>query len=112
MAIPFITIELDKPYQIRFGMGTQLEYEQLSGKTIPQLGNEMLTGLSATTLNKVLFVMLKKEIKDLTLEKTTELIDDYSNITYVTEKVCAAVNAAYETKLPNAETPEVQSLNG
>jgi len=103
MAIPFVCIELDKPYQIRFGMGTQLEYEKLSGRTIPQLGKEMQTGLSVTTLNTVLYVMLKKEIQDLTLEKTSELIDDYANVPYITEKVCEAINAAYEVSNPKNE---------
>ena len=36
--------------------------------------------------------MLKKEIKDLTFEKTAELVDDYAeNLPYITEKVCEAV---------------------
>jgi uncharacterized spore protein YtfJ len=112
MAIPFVVIELDKPYNLRFGMGSQIEYEKLSKKTIPELGKEMQTGLSVTTLNTVLFVMLKKEIKDLTLEQVSNLVDEYAdNIPYITEKVCEAINAAYETKLPNEEPPEV-SQNG
>lgn len=114
MAIPFITIILDKPYQVRFGMGSQLQYEQISGKTMPQLGIEMQTGLSVTSLCQVLYVMLKKEIKDLTFEKTAELVDDYAeNLPYITEKVCEAVEAAYETNLPkNEEPPKVTKLNG
>jgi len=105
MAIPFVVIELDKPYNLRFGMGSQIQYEKLSKKTIPELGKEMQTGLSVTTLNTVLYVMLKKEIQDLTLEKTSELIDDYANVPYITEKVCEAINAAYETKALKNEIP-------
>ena len=94
-------------------MGAQLQYEQISGKTMPQLGREMQTGLSVTSLNQVLFVMLKKDIEDLTFEKTAELVDNYAeNLPYVTEKVCEAVEAAYETKIPNEEPPKVVSLNG
>lgn len=112
MAIPFVVIELDKPYNLRFGMGSQIQYEKLSKKTIPELGKEMQTGLSVTTLSMVLYVMLKKEIKDLTLEQVSDLVDEYAdNMPYITEKVCEAINAAYETKLPNEEPPEV-SQNG
>ena len=107
MAIPFVVIELDKPYNLRFGMGSQIQYEKLSKKTIPELGKEMQTGLSVTTLSMVLYVMLKKEIKDLTIEQVSDLVDEYAdNIPYITEKVCEAINAAYETKLPNEEPPE------
>lgn len=106
MAIPFVSIILDKPYQIRFGMGAQLQYEQISGKTMPQLGREMQTGLSVTSLCQVLYVMLKREVKDLTFEKTAELVDDYAeNLPYITEKVCEAINAAYETKALKNEIP-------
>lgn len=112
MAIPFIVIELDKPYNLRFGMGSQIQYEKLSKKTIPELGKEMQTGLSVTTLNTVLYVMLKKEIKDLTLEQVSDLVDEnVDNMPYITEKVCEAINAAYETKLPNEVAPEA-SQNG
>jgi len=112
MAIPFVVIELDKPYNLRFGMGSQIQYEKLSKKTIPELGKEMQTGLSVTTLSMVLYVMLKKEIKDLTIEQVSDLVDEYAdNMPYITEKVCEAINAAYETKLPNEEPPEV-SQNG
>lgn len=113
MAIPFITLILDKPYQLRFGMAAQVQFEHLSKKTIPELGKEMQTGLSMSSLNTVLYVMLKKEIEDLTLEKTCDLVDDNAdNMPYITEKVCDAINAAYETNLPNVEAPEVTSLNG
>lgn len=107
MAIPFISIELDKVYNLRFGMGAQIQYEQLSGQTIPELGKEMQEGLSIKSLGQVLFVMLKREIKDLTLEKTSDLVDEYAdNMAYVTGLVCEAIEAAYKTNLPNEETPE------
>lgn len=114
MAIPFITIILDKPYELRFGMGSQIQYEHLSGKTIPELGREMQTGLSLTSMNRVLYVMLKKHIKDLTLEKVSELVDDYAdNIPYISDKVCEAINAAYRVNNPKNEIlPEAMSLNG
>ena len=76
-------------------------------KTIPELGKEMQTGLSVTTLNTVLFVMLKKEIKDLTLEQVSDLVDEYAdNMPYITEKVCEAINAAYEVNSPKRVTAE------
>lgn len=115
MAIPFITIELDKPYKLRFGMGAQVEFEQTSGMKIKDLGKELETGLSATTLSRVLFVMLRKEDKSLTLEAVYDLVDDYAdNMPYITEKVSQAIIAAYEVKdaQKNEIPPEAVSLNG
>lgn len=113
MAIPFVTIELDRPYQVRFGMGAQLQYEQLSGKTMPELGKELETGLSIKSLCQVLLVLLKKDVQDSTLEKIAELVDNHTdNLDYIIDKVCEVINAAYKTELPNAVAPEAQSLNG
>lgn len=113
MAIPFITIILDKPYQIRFGMGAQVQYEHLSGKTVPELGEEMKTGLSTKSLGQVLYAMLKKEIKDLTIDEVSELVDDNAdNMDYIVEKTCEAIEAAYKANVPNEVTPEAVSQNG
>lgn len=113
MAIPFITIELDKVYSLRFGMGAQIQYEQISGQKIPELGKEMQAGMSVKTLGQVLFAMLKRENKDLTLEKVSDLVDDNSdNMQYITDRVCEAIEAAYRTNLPNEEAPEMTSQNG
>ena len=34
MAIPFVTIELDKTYQIRFDLKSMIEFEQTTGKYV------------------------------------------------------------------------------
>ena len=106
MAIPFTTIELDKPYKVRFGMGAQVQYEQLSGKTIPELGVEMQTGMSVTSLNHVLYVMLEKQIEGLTLAKVAELVDDYADLNKITDDIVKTINAAYpEAQDPNEIPP-------
>lgn len=107
MAIPFVTIELDKPYKVRFGMGAQIQYEQLSGKTIPELGIEMQTGMSVTSLNHVLYVMLENQIEGLTLTKVAELVDDYADLNKITDDIVKAINAAYpEAQDPNEIPPK------
>lgn len=101
--IPFITINLDKPRRLRFGMGAMVEFEQLTGLKITALDDEM----GMETLSKLLWVSLKQEDKDLTLQKTCEIIDDYADsMTDVMEAVTNALKAAFPDKSPNVEPPK------
>ena len=93
MAIPFVMIELDKPRKLRFGMGAMVEFEQLTGIKLMSLDDEM----SIQTAAKVLWIMLKQEEKELTFEKTLELVDEYAdNLNSVIEKVTEAIGAAFK----------------
>lgn len=110
--IPFITIELDKPRNLRFGMGAQVEFEQLSGKTIAELGDELSRGsVSAKAIAELLFVMLKREDNELTREALYALIDEHaSSMQYIQTKTIEAVGAAFSdgkgAKGPNAQKPK------
>ena len=112
MAIPFVTIELDKPRRLRFGMGAQVEFEQISGKTIAELGDELSRGsVSAKTIAELLFVMLKREDNELTRDAFYDLIDENaSGMKYIQTKTIEAVGAAFnnekEDELPNAQKPK------
>lgn len=105
MAIPFIMINLDKPRKLRFGMGAMVEFEQLTGIKLMELNDEM----SMDVCSKILWIMLKQEDRELTLEKTCELIDDYAeSITEVITAITRAIEAAFqkETSLPNVKPPK------
>ena len=104
MAIPFITINLDKPRKLRFGMGAMVEFEQITGIKLMSLGDE----ISIDTASKILWVMLKQEDETLTLKEMLNLIDDYAdNITSVMEKVTQAIQSAFQSgERPNAGKPK------
>jgi len=112
MAIPFVTIELDKPRRLRFGMGAQVEFEQISGKTIAELGKDLSAGsLSSKTLADLLFVMIRHDDKDLTRDALYDLIDEHaSSMQYIQTKTIEAVGAAFKegkgAKVPNAQKPK------
>ncbi|QRN84838.1 hypothetical protein JR334_07575 [Clostridia bacterium] len=102
MAIPFIMMSLDKPRKLRFGMGAMVEFEQLTGIKLMELNDEM----SMDVCSKLLWIMLKQEDKELTLEKTCELIDEYAeSITEVITAITKAIEAAFqkETNHPNVK---------
>jgi hypothetical protein len=100
MAIPFIMINLDKPRKLRFGMGAMVEFEQVTGIKLMELGDEM----SMDVCSKILWIMLRQEDKALTLEKTCELIDEHADsITEVIAAITKAIKAAFqkESDRPN-----------
>ncbi len=105
MAIPFIMINLDRPRKLRFGMGAMVEFEQLTGIKLMELNDEM----SMDVCSKILWIMLKQEDKELTLQKTCELIDEYAeSITEVITAITKAIEAAFqkESGHPNANPPK------
>lgn len=105
MAIPFIMIDLDRPRKLRFGMGAMVEFEQLTGIKLMELNDEM----SMDICSKILWIMLKQEDKELTLQKTCELIDEYAeSITEVITAITKAIAAAFqkESGHPNANPPK------
>lgn len=102
--IPFITYELDKIYRLRFGMQTQIEFEQLTGVNIGELEDRSLT---ATEAARMIFCMMRADgNKDLTFDEAMRIIDDNAeSMQQVNEKVSEAIQAAYSTgkKVKNAK---------
>lgn len=94
--IPFIPLELDKVYNLRFGMGAAYEFEKLTGVKVTQID---LATFSIIEIAQLLWVMMRQENKDLTLEQTLKLIDDYAdNLLDVTEKIGEAITLAFTRK--------------
>lgn len=92
MAIPFVSIELDKVYNLRFGMREQVEFEQLAGITCAEIEDNA----GITTFAQILWAMMRRDNKDLTFQEVLDLVDDYApSETYIMEKVTEAMEAAF-----------------
>jgi hypothetical protein len=103
MAIPFVMINLDKPRKLRFGMGAMVQFEQLTGIKLMSLDDEM----SFDVMAKMLWVMLRQEEPDLTLEQVCDLVDEHADsVMDVTNAVSEALQVAVETKRKNAGKPK------
>jgi hypothetical protein len=76
------------------GLSSIVEYEQITGKKITEIDEEM----SLTDCANLLWIMLKQDQKDLTLDGACQLIDEYSdNVQDVMAKVAEAITAAFAT---------------
>jgi len=100
--IPFITITLDKPRRLRFGMEAMVEFEQTTNIKLAELDNEM----SVSTTARLLWIMLKEEDKSLTFEETLKLVDNHAkNVMDVKNTVSKAILISFgleEQSDPNA----------
>lgn len=91
--IPFVTINLDRPYNLRFGLAAMVEFEQLTKIKMTQLDG---AELGMTTIAQLLWVMIRREKKELTFEDTLELIDEnIEDFNYLTEMVTKVFEAAF-----------------
>ncbi|MEG1520203.1 MAG: hypothetical protein RR458_04370, partial [Clostridia bacterium] len=87
-----VTIELDKPRTLRFGVNALVVVEELTGKAITKLD---LNNISMKDLRTIIYAGLVHDDKELTPEKAGELIDEYSELGIVAEKLGEALNLAY-----------------
>ena len=87
-----VTIELDKARNLRYGMNALVKVEELIGKPITKLD---LENISMKDLRSILYAGLYHEDKELTSESVGNLIDEYSNITAIAEKLGEAFNIAF-----------------
>jgi hypothetical protein len=101
--IPFVMLNLDRPRKLRFGMGALIEFEQVTGIKAAEFDEE---NMSFDLMGKVLWLLLKQEDKDLTLEGTYALVDEYAaNLTVVMEAVSQAIDGAFNTGEPKNAPP-------
>ena len=87
-----ITINLDKPRTLRYGMNALAKIEDLTGKSILSLD---LNKLGIKDLLAIVYGGLYHEDKTLTIQKVGDLIDEYSNLNEVAEKLGDALTAAF-----------------
>lgn len=95
MAKKSVTIELDKARNLRYGMNALVKVEELTGRPITKLD---LESISMKDLRTILYAGLYHEDDSLSPEKVGELIDDYSNIGDVAEKLGEAFTVAFGDK--------------
>jgi hypothetical protein len=107
MLIPFIEINLDKPRKLRFGMGAVMEFQQITGMGLISA----MTNLEPDVAVKMIWVMLREEEKDMTLDRAKKLLEEHynGNMYDIMELVQQAVNNAFEDKkaknLKNVKKP-------
>jgi hypothetical protein len=102
--IPFFTFKLDKIYQLRFGMGSSVRFEQLTGRSVFDIEQYDLD-----TCIQILWVLLSEQKPELKLEDVPALIDEYaSSVTEIVKQVAEMCNAAYPAGDPKNVTKTKQ----
>ena len=97
-----VTVELDKARNLRYGTNALCTIEELTGKPISALD---LTNLSIRDLRNILFAGLSHEDETLTPEIVGGLIDDYSDLTTISNKLGEAFTLAFGNQ-KNKKTPK------
>jgi hypothetical protein len=108
--IPYFELNLGgRIYKLRCGMGAMLAYEQLTGKKIMDMEED----ISIETTAQLLWAMLRQEEKDITLDEAMKLVDDNAdNIIEVMQAVTKAIQMAFTGgKIPNVKTPTAKKLS-
>lgn len=87
-----VTINLDKPRTIRYGINALAKVEDLIGKPITALD---LNKVGIKDLLVIIFAGLYQDDKTLTIEKVGDLVDEFSDINEIAEKVGEAFTLAF-----------------
>jgi hypothetical protein len=91
MAIPFVTIKLDKEYDLRLDFSAMYKYEQMTGRKI----SEAIENVSPTDAIDFMYVMLNVKDSSFTRESVTKLLDDHAESTLsIVKFVASAIGAA------------------
>ena len=95
-----ITITLDKPRTLRYGINALAKIEDITGKSLMNLD---LKNVGIKDLLAIVYAGLYHEDKDLNIEKVGDLIDEYSDLNAIAKAVGEAITIAFgkeETKKP------------
>ena len=95
--IPFVTINLDKPRRLRFGYLAIQQFEAETGIKIEEVGSR----LDFETATKAIWIMLRLDEPELTLEETKRLIDeegDDMSLADVCDLAGEAITLAFKRK--------------
>ena len=112
----FTTIELDKPYILRFGM-KEIELLENLLKISPIELSVQITTLKAKDIARALYAAISRELpKDMKLDKLIDLIDEYTSIGDVMCKLLDAVEISHKELLDrykkNSIVPESGNKSG
>lgn len=90
--IPYVNIDLDKPRRLRLSFKVMVEFERITKIKVTQLGDDM----GMETIAKLLWVMLKQDDPELTIDKTLELMDEHlGSLSELNDIVTGVMKAAY-----------------
>lgn len=104
-----VSIQLDKVRNLRYGINALCTIEDLLGKSISSLD---LQNLSMKDLRLVIFAGLLHEDNTLTPEKVGALIDDYSNIGEISQKLGEAFTLAFGEQKNRKNPQRVAKIGG
>lgn len=90
-----VLIELDRPRTFRYGMGALVKIEELTGKAISKLD---LDNIAIKDLRSIIYAGLCHEDKSLTPDMVCEIVDEYSDLSTVAEKLGEAMTLAFGSK--------------
>lgn len=87
-----ITINLDKPRTLRYGINALAKIEDLTNKPLVKLD---LKNVGIKDLLIITYAGLCHEDNNLTIEKVGDIIDEYSSLGEIAEKVGEALTLAF-----------------
>lgn len=87
-----VTIVLDRPRTLRYGMNALARIEDITGKKLMKLD---LDNLGIKDLLAIVYAGLCHEDSTLSIEQVGDLIDDYSDLATVAEKLGEALTEAF-----------------
>lgn len=87
-----VTINLDKPRTLRYGINALAKIEDLTNKPLVKLD---LKNVGIKDLLIITYAGLCHEDSNLTIEKVGDIIDEYSSLGEIAEKVGEALTLAF-----------------
>ena len=103
MAKPYVTIELDKPRKLRFGMNALCALEDMLKMPMTKFSS---LDIGFKEMRAMLWAGLQADDKSISLEQVGDLADEAGQ-DYVMQKVNEAINLAYGGKGKNNQGPVV-----
>lgn len=103
MAKKFVSVELDKSRNMRFGMVALIKMEEKLGKPISELD---LNKIKMSELAVIIWAGLYHEDNTLTPDKVAELVDDYSDI----QTISKVMSQCFEESFGKNEHPAVATI--
>ncbi|MBH0159885.1 hypothetical protein [Fictibacillus sp. 26RED30] len=92
-----VAIKADKARNLKFGTNSMVQAEEMLGKPITEFGDQVHLG----DLRIILYVGLRWEDKELTLESTGDIMDEIlenEGIDYLSKKLGDAIQKAFGQK--------------
>ena len=99
----YVTVELDKPRKLRFGMNALCMLEDILKIPMTRFKS---TNIGFKEIRAMLWAGLQDDDKSLTLEQVGDLADEAEQ-SYVIQKVDEAITLSYGNKAKNNQGPVV-----